>query len=133
MRISPVLIESRHPRWAMLRRTVMTAVLLVLLGGGTAHAATGPRYDVPQGFTRCAHAQAWHGFFKWASQEHATCRRAAAFMREYAERADGARMPTRVGGYRCRIRYWRSDEGDVYASRHVCARGDVTIRFYGMV
>ena len=54
-------------------------------------------------------------------------------MREYAKHADGPSMPRRVGGYSCRIHYWRNDEGDVYASRHVCARGNVTIRFYGMV
>jgi hypothetical protein len=42
-------------------------------------------------------------------------------------------MPRRVGHYTCRIRYWRNDEDTVYASRHVCTRGRVTIRFYGMV
>jgi len=117
---------------AMRRLTAIT-VLMALLLCGSAQAASGPRYDVPRGFTRCAHAQAWHGFFKWASQRHATCRRAAAFMREYAEHSDGPAMPRRVAGYTCRIRYWRNGEGDVYASRHVCDRGDATIRFYGMV
>ena len=114
-------------RW--LTTTVVTGLVLA----SPAHAATGPRYDVPHGFTRCAGAHAWNGFFKWASQEHSTCHRAVTFMREYAEHADGARMPTRVSGYRCRIHYWHNEEGDVYASRHVCTRGDVTIRFYGMV
>ena len=28
--------------------------------------AAGPHYDVPRGYTRCPHAVAWHGFFKWA-------------------------------------------------------------------
>jgi hypothetical protein len=42
-------------------------------------------------------------------------------------------MPRHVAGYRCRIRYWRDGDGDVYASRHVCTRRAVTIRFYGMV
>ena len=108
-------------------------VLIGLLLCASAQAASRPRYDVPPGFTRCAHAQAWHGFFKWASQRHATCRRATAFMRDYAEHADGPAMPRRVAGYTCRIRYWRNEDGDIYASRHVCARGRVTIRFYGMV
>ena len=42
-------------------------------------------------------------------------------------------MPRRVGEYTCRIHYWRTDEGDIYASRHVCPRDRATIRFYGMV
>lgn len=125
-----------------MRRFLVMAMVLagVLLAGpaaGAADAATAgaaaPRYDVPRGFTRCPHARAWNGFFKWASVQHTTCRRAAAFMREYAEHAGGPRMPRRVGDYSCRIRYWRNGEGDIYASRHVCTRGDVTIRFYGMV
>ena len=60
-------------------------------------------------------------------------RRAAAFMREYAEHAGGPTMPRRVGEYTCRIHYWRNDDGDVYASRHTCTRGRATVRFYGMV
>ena len=28
---------------------------------------------------------------------------------------------------------YKDAEGNIYASRHVCTRGDVTIRFYGMV
>jgi hypothetical protein len=116
-----------------MRRLMAMTVVLGLLLCASAQAASGPRYDVPQGFTRCAQAQAWHGFFKWASQRHATCRRAAAFMRQYASDADGERMPRRVAGYTCRIHYWRTAEGDIYASRHVCTRGNVTYRFYGMV
>jgi hypothetical protein len=116
-----------------MRRLMAMTVLLGLLLCASAQAATGPRYDVPKGFTRCAQAQAWHGFFKWASQRHATCRRTAAFMRTYASQADGPRMPRRVSGYTCKIHYWRTAEGDIYASRHVCTRGDVTYRFYGMV
>jgi hypothetical protein len=42
-------------------------------------------------------------------------------------------MPRRLGDFRCTIRYWRNEEGDVYASRHRCRRGGVVIRFYGMV
>ena len=42
-------------------------------------------------------------------------------------------MPRSVDGYRCRIHYWRNEDGDIYASRHVCTRGEKTIRFYGMV
>ena len=34
-------------------------------------------------------------------------------------------------GYACDIRYWRNADGDIYASRHSCRRGTVTIRFYG--
>jgi hypothetical protein len=107
------------------------------LGGlaftGAASGAAGPRYYVPRGFTRCPHAVAWHGFFKWASERHTNCRAVGRYMREYAARASGARMPRYVAGYRCRIRYWRDQEGDIYASRHVCRRARVTIRFYGMV
>jgi hypothetical protein len=116
----------------MLRRLTMT-VLLTLLFAGPAAAATSPRYDVPAGFTRCPHARAWNGFFKWASERHSTCRAAADFMRAYAAHADGPQMPRRVDGFVCRIFFWRNDDGDVYASRHTCTRRDVTIRFYGMV
>jgi hypothetical protein len=98
-----------------------------------AGAADGPRYDVPRGFTRCPDAVAWHGFFKWASQHETSCRATAKFMRDYAERAGGSRMPRHVEGYTCRMHYWRNDDGDTYASRHVCTKHGVTIRFYGMV
>jgi hypothetical protein len=54
-------------------------------------------------------------------------------MRRYGDRAETTgRMPRAVGGFRCRIRYWRNPEGDVYASRHTCAHAGVVIRFYGM-
>ena len=110
-----------------------TVLVTVMLLAGSAHGSDGPRYDVPHGFTRCPHAVAWHGFFKWASAQHASCRGAARFMREYAAHAGGARMPRHVAGYDCRIRYWRNEDGDIYASRHVCVRRGVTVRFYGMV
>ena len=100
---------------------------------GSAHGSSRPRYDVPHGFTRCPQAVAWHGFFKWASVRHTSCRGAAGFMREYAAQAGGSRMPRDVAGYDCRIHYWRNADGDIYASRHVCVRRGVTIRFYGMV
>jgi hypothetical protein len=118
-----------------MRRLAVTAMLMagLLLAGPAAARAAGPRYDVPSGFTRCPHATAWNGFFKWASTHHASCRRAASFMREYASHADGPTMPRRVGDYTCRIHYWRDDEDAIYASRHVCTRGRATIRFYGMV
>ena len=93
----------------------------------------GPHYDVPRGYTRCPNATAWHHFFKWASQKHASCSRAQAFMRDYADHADGPQMPRHVDGYACQIHYWRDDEGTIYASRHVCSKNKVTIRFYGMV
>jgi hypothetical protein len=54
-------------------------------------------------------------------------------MRTHAAHASGLRMPNHVAGYRCRVRYWRNEDGDVYAGRHVCTRGEVTIRFYAMV
>ena len=100
-----------------------------------AHAAADdrPRYDVPPGFTRCPQAVAWNGFFKWASVRHATCRFAAKFMRDYADEAADGPMPRGVRGFRCRIRYWRNEEGDIYASRHSCVRCSVVVRFYGMV
>jgi hypothetical protein len=94
--------------------------------------AGSPHYDVPAGYTRCAHATAWHGFFKWASTKHASCREAASFMRTYAAHVK-ERMPHSVAGYRCRIFYWRNEDHDIYASRHTCTRGDVVVRFYGMV
>ena len=108
-------------------------VALGLLLAGPAQAADPPRYDVPHGFTRCPHAVAWHGFFKWASQRNTSCRAAARFMRTYAARAGGSRMPRHVEGHDCRIHYWRNEDGDIYASRHVCVRRGVTVRFYGMV
>jgi hypothetical protein len=111
----------------------MTA-LVVTLGvlASAQPAAAGPRYDVPPGFTRCPHAVAWHGFFKWASARHTSCTAAARFLRTYAAHADGSTMPRSVAGYTCRIHYWRDSESTVYASRHVCRRSGVTIRFYGM-
>ena len=116
----------------MLRRLTMTVLTMGLLLAAPAYAAP-PRYDVPAGFTRCPHAVAWHGFFKWASQRGTTCRAAARFMRTFAARVDGERMPRRVDGHTCRVHFWRNADGDVYASRHVCSRGDRVIRFYGMV
>lgn len=111
-----------------------TQILLATLLSSVALAAPsgGPHYDVPRGFTRCPDARAWHGFFKWASADNASCREAARFMRAYADKV-GDEMPTQVGSYRCRIHYWRNEEGDVYASRHTCSRRDVVVRFYGMV
>jgi hypothetical protein len=116
-----------------MRKAIVAVMMAGLLGAAPALAATGPRYDVPRGFTRCPHATAWHGFFKWASTRNGDCRRAAAFMRAYAARSGGAHLPRSVAGYRCRIHYWRDDEGAVYASRHVCRRGTRIVRFYGMV
>lgn len=114
-------------------RLLGTATMMVLLAASVAHAATRPRYDVPAGFTRCPHAIAWNGFFKWASERHTSCRAARRYMRVYAAHASGPRMPHHVAGYECRIHYWRNEDGDIYASRHTCRRGQVTIRFYGMV
>ena len=117
------------------RTPVLLAALLsafALAAPTGASAASGPHYDVPSGYTRCPHAKAWHGFFKWASAEHASCTQAARFMRAYAAKA-GDTMPTRVDGFRCRIHYWRNEDGDIYASRHTCARDDEVVRFYGMV
>jgi hypothetical protein len=126
-----------HPRPTPARALAAALVGCALLLGpgftGVALAGAGPRYDVPRGFTRCSHAVAWHGFFKWASERHTNCRAVARFMRSYAKHATGPSMPRSVAGYHCRIRYWRNEDGDVYASRHVCQQGGVTIRFYGMV
>jgi hypothetical protein len=119
----------------MRHRAVATAVAvaLVLTPGATANAGEEPRYDVPSGYTRCPKAKAWNGFFKWASVRRTTCRHAARFMRAYADAATDGDMPRRVGGFRCRIQYWRNADGDIYASRHSCIRRRVVIRFYGMV
>jgi len=116
----------------MARLTVMV-VWTTLALAGVAQAFAGPRYDVPAGFTRCPHAIAWNGFFKWASEHGTTCRAVRRYMRVYAARASGPHMPRHVAGYHCRIHYWRDADGDIYASRHTCVRGGVTIRFYGMV
>ena len=109
---------------------VATVVLLVAPG---AAAADRPHYDVPPGYTRCPAATAWNGFFKWASVRHAPCERAERFMRAYADAAAYGPMPRRLRGFQCRIHFWHNEDGDVYASRHVCSRAQVVIRFYGMV
>src|SRR3954451_8159384 len=108
-------------------RLVVTVVMMVVLVPSAALATTRPRYDVPAGFTRCPHAIAWHGFFKWSSERHASCRVASRFMRRYAAHATGPRMPRHVARYRCRIHAWRDADGLIYASRHVCPRVRVTI------
>jgi hypothetical protein len=116
------------------RRALAGALLVTLACAASAGAADRPRYDVPAGFTRCAHATAWHGFFKWASQRHTSCRYASDFMRAYARAVpDSGAMPRRVRGFDCAVRYFKNDDGDVYASRHRCVRRRVTVRFYGMV
>jgi hypothetical protein len=92
-----------------------------------------PRYDVPAGYSKCPRVVAWNGFFKWVSVKHTTCRRAAEFLRTYATKAEHGPMPRRVRGFRCTIRYWRNEEGDIYASRHRCVRERAVVRFYGMV
>jgi hypothetical protein len=118
-----------------MRRTGALVVVLALAVGVTppVYAADPPRYDVPSGYLRCPKATAWNGFFKWVSARHTSCRRARAFLRAYAMKAQRGPMPRRLRDFRCTIRYWRNEEGDVYASRHRCRRGTVVIRFYGMV
>jgi hypothetical protein len=117
-----------------MRPAAAAAVLAAALVLGTyAGAADRPRYDVPRGYTRCPDAKAWNGFFKWASIRRTTCRHATDFMRAYARQATHGDMPRRLHGFRCRIRYWRNEHGDIYASRHTCARRRVVVRFYGMV
>jgi hypothetical protein len=115
------------------RLLTATAVTFTLALGASAGATHRPAYDVPPGFIRCPRAQALGGFFKWASAQRASCASAAAFIRDYGARETrtGA-MPRVLHGYRCRIRYWRNADGDIYASRHACRRGRVAIRFYGM-
>jgi hypothetical protein len=123
--------RARHPLGAPTK--VLLAALVGLALAAPAGAATrGPRYDVPAGYTRCPDAKAWHGFFKWATVDHASCREAARVMRDYAAKA-ARRMPRSVDGYRCRVYYWRNEDGDVYASRHTCRHGAAVVRFYGMV
>jgi hypothetical protein len=109
------------------------AVTLVLVLATGASAATRPHYDVPSGYTRCAGAHAWHGFFKWASAKRTSCAYVADFMRAYGGKADSGPMPRSVRGFSCRIHYWRDATGDIYASRHTCTRGAIAIRFYGEV
>jgi hypothetical protein len=113
---------------------VAIAVGLTLVGFASSPAAhAGPRYDVPAGYDRCRAVVAWNGFFKWVSVRHTTCRRAQRFLRAYATAAQRGRMPRRVRGFRCAIRYWRNEDGDIFASRHRCRRDCAVIRFYGMV
>jgi hypothetical protein len=119
-------------RTPVLVAVALLSLVLGLASAAAAGAASGPRYDVPSGFTRCPDATAWHGFFKWASAQGTTCREAARFMRAYADKA-GDTMPETVGGYRCKVFYWRNDDGDIYASRHTCTRDGKVVRFYGMV
>lgn len=115
------------------RWTTLVAALAVALALPTAAgAADGPRYDVPAGFTRCPQATAWNGFFKWASVRRTSCRHAANFIRAYARAAQAGPLPRRVRGFRCAIHVWRNEDDEVYASRHRCVRGRVTVRFYGM-
>ena len=71
----------------------ISAVIALLVA--PAAQAAGPHYDVPSGYTRCAHATGWHGFFKWASTRHATCRQAATSC---------APTPPRPKRARCRAR-----------------------------
>jgi hypothetical protein len=106
---------------------------LMLAFASSAHAAERPRYDVPPGYDKCPAVKAWNGFFKWVSVRETTCRRARRFLRAYAAAAEAGPMPRRVRGFTCRLRFWRNADGDVYASRHRCARDGVVIRFYGMV
>jgi hypothetical protein len=112
--------------------TVLGAALVLVAYAG-AGAGDRPRYDVPRGYTKCPNAKAWNGFFKWASVRRTTCRHAACFIHAYARAAAPGDMPRRLHGFRCRIRYWRNEDGDIYASRHTCVRRRVVIRFYGMV
>jgi hypothetical protein len=115
--------------WPAVAATVLAAALVLATYAG---AGDDPRYDVPRGYTRCPNAKAWNGFFKWASVRRTTCRHAREFMRAYAREAIHD-MPRRLHGFCCEIRYWRNEEGDIYASRHRCLRRRVVIRFYGMV
>ena len=116
-----------------LRVGLVLAVVVALALPPSAAAVDGPHYDVPPGFTRCPRVTAAGGFYKWASEQRATCSAAAAFMADYAAAASDGPMPRRLDGYRCDIRYWRNGDGDIYASRHACRRGGRAIRFYGMV
>lgn len=117
----------------MIGKALACALLASLVAAVGAAAANRPHYDVPRGFTRCAHTTAWNGFFKWASVDHTSCRYAADFMRAYARAVpDDGTMPKHVRGFDCSIRYWRNEDGDVNASRHRCARGRLVVRFYGM-
>ena len=125
-----VAMTTARSGWIAVLAAAATTLTLAL--GASAGATDRPGYDVPPGFVRCPSAQALGGFFKWASAQRTTCDAAAAFMRAYGARqtATGT-MPRRLRGYRCRIRWWRNADGDVYASRHACRRGAAGIRFYG--
>ena len=103
---------------------------LVLAPGASAAERTRP--DAPSGLRPCPQARAWNGFFHGAVVSGTTCARARSFVRAYARRATGVDLPRRVRGFSCAVRVRRTADGDVYASRHACVRGRVTIRFLGM-
>jgi hypothetical protein len=128
-----LMVTSERADEMRMTRAVAVAVTLTLAFVPAAVGQAQPRYDVPQGYARCPQVTAWNGFFKWMSVKHATCRHAQRFLRTYARTAERGPMPRHVRGFRCTIRYWRTEEGDIYASRHRCTRGPVAIRFYGMV
>jgi hypothetical protein len=132
-RTDPFTHAGRQARRAARNLRVALAAPAPLLLAAALALAPGPHYDVPRGFTRCADAKAWHGFFKWASAKDTSCREAAHVMHAYAEKAGGAELPTRVDGYRCKVFVWRNEDGDIYASRHTCTRSGNVIRFYGEV
>src|SRR3954462_15667012 len=113
-------------------RVALAAPASLLLAAALA-LAPGPRYDVPQGYTRCPDAKAWHGFFKWASVDGTSCREARRFMRAYADKAGGDELPTRVDGYRCKVFYGLGDAGLIYPGRHTGTHGKAVVRFYGKV
>jgi hypothetical protein len=115
------------------RAALMLTIALALALVPAAFAQDKPDYDVPRGYASCPRVTAWNGFFKWMSVKRTTCRRARRFLLAYARAADSGPMPRHLRGFRCTIRYWRNEEGDIYASRHRCRRRAVVIRFYGMV
>src|SRR3954463_16692134 len=92
-RTDPLTHAGRQARRAARGLRVALGAPAPLLLAAALALAPAPHYDVPRGYTRCADAKAWHGFFKWASVHDTSCREAERFMRAYAEQAGGDELP----------------------------------------
>ena len=97
----------------MLGRPLPAGLAVWVLLASTAGASDRPRYDVAEGRTPLA-------------ARHRLDRDLAVGVRPRRG------LHARVRGFTCRIRYRRSEDGEVYASRRRCARHRVTVRSSGM-
>ena len=117
-------------------RAVRVAVTLTLALAfvPAAVAQDQPRYDVPRGYRQVSTGDGVERVLQVdVGEAHDAVGAPRRFLRAYAQAADRGPMPRHLRGFRCAIRYWRNEDGDIYASRHRCTRRAVVIRFYGMV